>query len=149
MIPGLKLKYRYLSENDLTFLRSYIPKDGVLYRYGKTTAYNGGTLISDIIPIAFYEIFPEIKFNSITIRIYPPKFECGFHIDNVRAGEVITIFSAVGEAYMSFRKSKTIVDKILLPENSLLTLSNEARWNYEHCIDKVKDYRVSFVFRNC
>lgn len=150
MIPGLDIKWHYLSPNDFAFAQKMIPDKGTLHRYGKTTAYDGGEHHGEINPI-FFELFPHIDFNSLTIRIYHPKEQCTYHMDKPAAGEVISIYSVTGEAYMAFRKIGTdkMLFKYLLPANSLTILSGESRWDFEHAIEPVKEYRVSFVFRKC
>lgn len=151
-MTGIHIKQDYLSYDQIRAIADHINAlgDSTIYRYGSTAAYNGGEYLGDI-PQLIKDTFKDIDFNSLTIRTYYPGKGIGYHIDNDKAGEVITIYSMLAEATMNLRlpKAKTAEMQIVLYPNSLLTLSGEARWQYEHQILPVKEKRVSLVFRNC
>lgn len=149
---GVQIQHDYLTYDQSRAIADHINAlgDSTIYRYGNTAAYNGGEHLGEI-PQLFIDTFKDIDFNSLTIRTYYPGRGIEYHIDNDKAGQMIRIYSMLAEATMNLRlpKAKTVEMQIVLYPNSLLTLSGEARWQYEHQILPVKEKRVSLVFRNC
>ena len=151
-MTGVNIKHDYLSYDQSRAIADHINAlgDCTIYRYGSTAAYNGGEHLGEI-PQLFKDTFTTFTYNSVTIRTYYPGQGIDYHIDNDKAGQLIRIYSMLSEATMNLRlpKAKTAEMQIVLYPNSILSLSGDARWQYEHQILPVKEKRVSIVFRNC
>lgn len=151
-MTGVQIHHDYLSYDQSRAIADHINALGnsTIYRYGSLLAYHGGEHLGEI-PQLFIDIFKDIDYNSLTIRTYYPGQGIDYHIDNDKAGQMIRIYSMLSEATMNLRlpKAKTAEIQIVLYPNSILTLSGDARWQYEHQILPVKEKRVSIVFRNC
>lgn len=151
MIPGLNIVKGYISGQELLNAECEVESltGSTIYRYGKVDAYPGGKLMGEITQWQ-KDLFQDIEFNSLSIRIYNEKQGIDYHIDNERSGDTITILSLLSDAYMNLRKKgKTADTQILLEPGDLLQLTGEARWDYEHEILPVKQLRYSIVLRNC
>lgn len=125
-------------------------------RFGSVKSY-GGNVVSRTIPSYLESIVDELVFadickppDHVTVNLYIPKGSTiPYHIDNKESGEVIIILSIGSEAKMLLRKysNKKEVQEVILPKNSLLILSGEARWDYEHTVAPLENRRYSLVFR--
>ena len=84
--------------------------------------------------------------EDISINIYYPGNKMVPHIDKIDAGPVITILSLLSDAnlILSFGSKKAIVS---LPSRSVVQLKDKYRTHWKHSIEKVKDKRISIVFR--
>ena len=84
--------------------------------------------------------------EDISINIYYPGNKMLPHIDKIDAGPVITILSLLSDAnlILSYGSKKEIV---LLPSRSVVQLKDKYRTHWKHSIEKVKDKRISIVFR--
>jgi len=84
--------------------------------------------------------------EDISINIYYPGNKMVPHIDKIDAGPVITILSLLSDTnlLLSFGSKKAIVS---LPSRSVVQLKDKYRTHWKHSIEKVKDKRISIVFR--
>jgi len=151
MIPGLTIQKNYLAEQQHNSTLLHIEKltGSTIYRFGRTDAYEGGKYAGEITHWQ-KDLFQGITFNSLSIRIYHEKQGIGYHIDNAKSGDTITILNLLSDAQMNLRlKGKQSDTQITLEPGDLLQLSGDARWLYEHEILPVKKLRYSIVLRNC
>ena len=84
--------------------------------------------------------------EDITINTYYPGDSIPAHIDKIDAGPVITILSLLSEAKLTltYGLKKQI---ILLPSRSIIQLKGVYRTHWKHSIEKLKEKRISIVFR--
>jgi len=84
--------------------------------------------------------------KDITINTYYPGDSIPAHIDKIEAGPVITILSLLSAAtlILTYGSKK---EKILLPSRSVIQLKGVYRTHWKHSIEKLKDKRISIVFR--
>jgi alkylated DNA repair dioxygenase AlkB len=84
--------------------------------------------------------------EDITINTYYPGDSIPAHIDKIEAGPVITILSLLSDAtlILTYGSKK---EKILLPSRSVIQLKGVYRTHWKHSIKKLKDKRISIVFR--
>jgi alkylated DNA repair dioxygenase AlkB len=84
--------------------------------------------------------------EDITINTYYPGDSIPAHIDKIEAGPVITILSLLSDAtlILTYGSKK---EKILLPSRSVIQLKGVYRTHWKHSIEKLKDKRISIVFR--
>jgi len=84
--------------------------------------------------------------KDITINTYYPGDSIPAHIDKIEAGPVITILSLLSDAtlILTYGSKK---EKILLPSRSVIQLKGVYRTHWKHSIEKLKDKRISIVFR--
>jgi alkylated DNA repair dioxygenase AlkB len=84
--------------------------------------------------------------EDITINTYYPGDSIPAHIDKIEAGPVITILSLLSDAtlILTYGSKK---EKILLPSRSIIQLKGVYRTHWKHSIEKLKDKRISIVFR--
>ena len=84
--------------------------------------------------------------EDISINIYYPGNKMVPHIDKIDAGPVITILSLLSDTnlILSYGSKKEIVS---LPSRSVVQLKDKYRTHWKHSIEKVKDKRISIVFR--
>lgn len=85
--------------------------------------------------------------DSITINEYHKNQGIDWHIDSATSGPVITVLSLLSDAEMGLQSPDKKQSKILLPQRSLLLLTDEERWKWKHCIYEVAKPRFSIVFR--
>ena len=98
------------------------------------------------------------KFNQCIINVYEPGEGIAAHIDDTRLfGDKIVIYSLGSDIEMEFSPKfhKDTVIKLILKRRSKITLENEARYDWTHCIKKRKsdnkikrDTRYSITFRD-
>lgn len=122
-------------------------------RYGSKKPYNGN-IESSVIPDYLEEVIERLvsekiltcRADSVTINEYFIGQELRYHIDTPESGEVITILSLLGDATLVFRKDG---NKYYLraPRRSVIQLSDDVRWKWEHCVEPLKERRYSIVFR--
>ena len=88
------------------------------------------------------DVLPE----DVSINIYYPGNKMVPHIDKIDAGPVITILSLLSDTnlILSYGSKKEIVS---LPSRSVVQLKDKYRTHWKHSIEKVKDKRISIVFR--
>ena len=84
--------------------------------------------------------------EDITINTYYPGDSIPAHIDKIEAGPVITILSLLSDAtlILTYGSKK---EKILLPSRSVIQFKGVYRTHWKHSIEKLKDKRISIVFR--
>jgi len=84
--------------------------------------------------------------EDITVNTYYPGDKIIPHIDKIDAGPVITILSLLSEAklILTYGSKKQI---ILLPSRSIIQLKGVYRTHWKHSIEKLKQKRISIVFR--
>lgn len=122
-------------------------------RYGKSV-YDTNVM-SKVIPDYLLDLSQVLINNnvlkklpeSITINIYEKGDFIAPHIDDLKAGPIITILSIGSEAELILTDGphkKTI----LLPQRSVFQLKDIYRTKWEHSILPVKDKRISIVFRD-
>lgn len=107
----------------------------------------------------------KLKPDQLTVNIYEPGHGIGPHLDNVHAfDEYIISLSLISSVIMEFRNKETKqLAKLYLKPNSLVVLTGESRYKWNHSIPERKhdilcdpdgrlivhkrDKRVSFTFR--
>jgi alkylated DNA repair dioxygenase AlkB len=99
-------------------------------------------LCNKLIDKKILDVLPE----DISINIYYPGNKMVPHIDKLDAGPVITILSLLSDAnlILSYGAKKEIV---LLPSRSVVQLKDKYRTHWKHSIEKIKNKRISIVFR--
>ena len=99
-------------------------------------------LCNKLIDKKILDVLPE----DVSINIYYPGNKMVPHIDKLDAGPVITILSLLSDAnlILTYGAKKEIV---LLPSRSVVQLKDKYRTHWKHSIEKVKDKRISIVFR--
>ena len=99
-------------------------------------------LCNKLIDKKILNVLPE----DVSINIYYPGNKMVPHIDKIDAGPVITILSLLSDAnlILSYGSKKEIV---LLPSRSVVQLKDKYRTHWKHSIEKIKDKRISIVFR--
>ena len=82
--------------------------------------------------------------EDITINTYYPGDSIPAHIDKIDAGPVITILSLLSEAklILSYGSKKENI-----PSRSIIQLKGVYRTHWKHSIEKLKQKRISIVFR--
>lgn len=137
---------------DENIVKNSSVKDRFLIRYGNSVYPNH--IKSKIIPPYLVDlsnklitlgILDELP-ASVTINVYEPGDYINPHVDNLRAGPVITILSLLSEAEIVLTKQHH-KKQILLPTRSVLQLKDVYRTTWMHSIPKVKTRRISIVFR--
>jgi len=122
-----------------------------LIRYGNSVYSNN---ILDPIPEYLLDLSNELINRKvldalpedITINTYYPGDSIPAHIDKIEAGPIITILSLLSDAtlILTYGSKK---EKILLPSRSVIQLKGVYRTHWKHSIEKLKDKRISIVFR--
>ena len=84
--------------------------------------------------------------DHITINEYGKGQAIDWHIDSKTSGDVITVLSLLSPATMGLKDESQEV-QYLLPERSLVQMTEEDRWKKQHCIYPVESLRFSIVFR--
>ena len=99
-------------------------------------------LCNKLIDKKILDVLPE----DVSINIYYPGNKMVPHIDKLDAGPVITILSLLSDTnlILSYGAKKEIV---LLPSRSVVQLKDKYRTHWKHSIEKIKDKRISIVFR--
>jgi alkylated DNA repair dioxygenase AlkB len=99
-------------------------------------------LCNKLIDKKILDVLPE----DVSINIYYPGNKMVSHIDKLDAGPVITILSLLSNAnlILTYGAKKEIV---LLPSRSVIQLKDKYRTHWKHSIEKIKDKRISIVFR--
>ena len=99
-------------------------------------------LCNKLIDKKILDVLPE----DVSINIYYPGNKMVPHIDKLDAGPVITILSLLSDAnlILTYGAKKEIV---LLPSRSVVQLKDKYRTHWKHSIEKIKDKRISIVFR--
>ena len=99
-------------------------------------------LCNKLIDKKILDVLPE----DVSINIYYPGNKMVPHIDKLDAGPVITILSLLSDTnlILTYGAKKEIV---LLPSRSVVQLKDKYRTHWKHSIEKIKDKRISIVFR--
>lgn len=119
-----------------------------VYRFGTMRDYNSHFVSRDF-PDFLEKCIHRLdtrhapRVTCVTINVYKPKSFIVPHRDSPSSGELITVLSLGSPATMRFSDGKTLE---MLPR-SLFEMKGHARWNLEHEILPVQDFRVSIVFR--
>lgn len=122
-------------------------------RYGSILPYKASLKSKSIPPILqslcerihSQHITTDIP-DSVTINEYLPEQSIDWHKDSLTSGPIIVVLSLLSSATMGLRKG-TEKQEIILPPMSLLIMSGEHRYDWEHCIYPVQFRRYSVVFR--
>jgi alkylated DNA repair dioxygenase AlkB len=90
--------------------------------------------------------------DHVTINEYMPGQYIDWHIDSPGSGPIITVLSLECTAKMGLKwtpegETQERSELISLPERSLLHMTEEDRWDKEHCTYPVDSHRWSIVFR--
>lgn len=123
----------------------------VLIRYGNSVYGNDKLdpipeylldLCNKLINRKVLDALPE----DVTINTYYSGDSIPAHIDKPEAGPVITILSLLSEAtlVLTYGSKK---EKIVLPSRSVIQLKLVYRTHWKHSIEKLKQKRISIVFR--
>lgn len=123
----------------------------ILIRYGNSVYGNDKLdpipeylldLCNKLINRKVLDALPE----DVTINTYYPGDSIPAHIDKIEAGPVITILSLLSEAtlILTYGSKK---EKIVLPSRSVIQLKGIYRTHWKHSIEKLKQKRISIVFR--
>jgi alkylated DNA repair dioxygenase AlkB len=123
----------------------------ILIRYGNSVYGNDKLdpipeylldLCNKLINRKVLDALPE----DVTINTYYPGDSIPAHIDKIEAGPVITILSLLSEAtlILTYGSKK---EKIILPSRSVIQLKLVYRTHWKHSIEKLKQKRISIVFR--
>jgi alkylated DNA repair dioxygenase AlkB len=125
--------------------------DRTLVRYGNSI-YGNEQLdpIPDYLLDLCYKLIDKNILDAlpedVTVNTYYPGNKMTPHIDRADAGPVITILSLLSEANLtlSYGSKKQI---ITLPSRSIIQLKGVYRTHWKHSIEKLKQKRISIVFR--
>ena len=123
----------------------------VLIRYGNSVYGNDKLdpipeylldLCNKLINRKVLDALPE----DVTINTYYSGDSIPAHIDKIEAGPVITILSLLSEAtlVLTYGSKK---EKIVLPSRSVIQLKGIYITHWKHSIEKLKQKRISIVFR--
>lgn len=126
----------------------------IVQRWGSSVPYYT-SVVSPIIPEYFQFLFDRLvagdhvqtRPDSITLNQYLKKQAIKAHIDDTKAGRVITVLSLLAPATMVFRLEQRHFS-VNLPPRSLVQMRDEIRYNWTHEIKPVDAMRYSLVFRN-
>lgn len=156
---GLELKENYISpekEQELIAIIDSLPWLIDLKRrvqhYGYKYDYRTKGKLDYLgeIPAFLKEIDVGFKFNQVIINEYLQGQGIAPHIDLGVFGSTIASLSLGEECIMEFTKDETKIP-LFLPSRSLLTMQDEARYNWKHSIparkSNIKERRVSITFR--
>lgn len=163
MIPGLTIIENYLSEaEELALVQLLGLKETTkgtsrnsIKRYGSSLPYNG-KIVSEEIPSHLQTLCDKLftdKFHneppdSVTVNEYRKGQKIDYHYDSKKSGPVITVLSLLGNAKMGFRRIKGQEQFYEVPRRALVTIKDDARKRWQHCILPVDNDRISLVFRN-
>lgn len=87
------------------------------------------------------------KFDQCIVNEYTKGQKIAPHIDSKHFGPVIVSISLNQEAYMTFTRGNQKID-MLLPRRSILILTGEARYEWQHSLRNGSDNRrISLTFR--
>ena len=123
----------------------------VLIRYGNSVYGNDKLdpipeylldLCNKLINRKVLDALPE----DVSINTYYRGDSIPAHIDKIEAGPVITILSLLSEAtlILTYGSKK---EKIVLPSRSVIQLKGIYRTHWKHSLEKLKQKRISIVFR--
>lgn len=160
-IPTLNLIQEFITlkeEQDILaqikkFERKRTKDRNSIQRFGSKLPY-ASNMVSESIPEYLNSICEKLfelnlvskKPDSVTINEYLVGQGIDYHIDSNSSGEKITILSLLSPAVMNFKKSQENFD-IELPARTLIQMSDELRYKWQHAIKPVEDTRYSIVFR--
>ena len=125
--------------------------DRIVIRYGNSIYSNTELepipkylldLCNKLIDKKILDVLPE----DVSINIYYPGNKMVPHIDKIDAGPVITILSLLSDANLSLTNGAK-KEIVLLPSRSVIQLKDKYRTHWKHSIEKIKDKRISIVFR--
>lgn len=125
----------------------------VVQRWGSNKPYFNDVL-SPIIPDYFQPLLDRLvaqklvglRPDSVTLNQYLKNQAISAHIDDPKAGNVITVLSLKSPATMVFRRDAQSVS-VDLPARSLVQMRDDIRYNWTHEILPVAVTRYSLVFR--
>ena len=133
-------------------LKKHAKSSRLYVRYGKSV-YNTNVM-SKVIPDYLLDLSQVLIDKnlikklpaSITINIYEKGDFIVPHVDDLKAGPIITILSIGSVAELILTNGSEKKD-ILLPQRSVFQLKDEYRTKWEHSVPPVKNKRISIVFR--
>lgn len=125
-----------------------------IQRWGSSKPYYND-MVSSIIPEYFQFLLDRLvaqnlvplRPDSITMNQYLKNQAILAHIDDPKAGSVITVLSLQTPATMRFQK-ETRNFMVELPPRSVVQMRDDIRYNWTHEILPVQATRYSLVFRN-
>jgi alkylated DNA repair dioxygenase AlkB len=125
-----------------------------IQRWGSRKPYYTD-MVSDIIPEYFQFLLDRlvsqqrvpVRPDSITMNQYLKGQKIAAHIDDPKAGSVITVLSLQTPAIMKFQRAGEEFS-VALPPRSLVQMRDDIRYNWTHEILPVEATRYSLVFRN-
>ena len=126
----------------------------IIQRWGSSVPYYT-SVVSAVIPEYFQFLFDRLvagnhvqsRPDSISLNQYLKKQAIKAHIDDPKAGNVITVLSLLTPATMVFRLGQRDFS-VALPPRSLVQMRDEIRYNWTHEILPVEATRYSLVFRD-
>jgi len=130
---------------------SKVSNDRTLVRYGNSI-YSNEQLepIPDYLLDLCYKLIDQKILDAlpedITVNTYYPGNKMVPHIDKIDAGPVITVLSLLSDAKLILTYGAKR-ENILLPSRSIIQLKGIYRTHWKHSIEKLKDKRISIVFR--
>lgn len=156
--PHIVLIEDWITEEEEQKLLENIPRNtfkptqarNSIARYGSDVPY-GNKMISQIIPEWMKPLLEKedsLKAtDQVTINEYFPGQGISYHVDSEESGEVISVVSLLSDSTILLKRYKHPIVEIELPRRSLLQMSGETRWKWEHAIAPLKEERISIVFR--
>jgi alkylated DNA repair dioxygenase AlkB len=132
-------------------------KRNKILRYGSDKPYKAGKKLP--IPKWLHDICIKVGLewrsmgmkaelpDHVTINEYMPGQYIDWHIDSPGSGPIITVLSLESKALMGLKGDDKDEIQIVLPERSLLHMTEEDRWDKKHCTYPVDNHRWSIVFR--
>ncbi len=90
------------------------------------------------------------EFEQVIVSRYPPGAGIGWHSDKNVFGDVVLGVSLLSACRMFFRREGFETYRLKLEPRSLLIMSGEARWQWQHQIPgtSIKSLRYSLTFRS-
>lgn len=162
MISGISLTPEFISLDEEAYLVRELSRGakGVtsgngLYQLRYGTPVYSKKIISNVIPeylgvycdrLHMTGFLPHAP-KHVTVNLYTIGSSIGPHIDKIDSGKVITILSISNEATMVMSRDQ-LREEVVLPRRSLIQLSGEARYDWNHEVLPVSGIRYSIVFRD-
>ena len=157
----IKLISNYITPEEETLLLSQFRKTPLsptkernsIIRYGSSLPYQGR--VKPEIPLYWNFLLERLRkhdiidSDSITVNEYHPNQAISYHIDSPSSGPAIIVLSLLSHATMAMRPkhTKSDITNYVLPPRSLLIMTEEHRYQWEHSILPVTSHRYSVVFR--
>lgn len=156
----IKLVSNYITSEEEALLLSRFRKTPIIstmdrnniVRYGSPLPYKARVIKQ--IPQYFDFLLERLRTNniidsdSITINEYHPGQSIRWHIDSLSSGPAIIVLSLKGTAIMHLRPpNKSDITSYILPPRSLLIMTENHRFQWEHSLAPLEEHRYSIVFR--